>query len=432
MDIPVLTRFVKGLKLFFESKRLRWFFLIFIISAFFTLVFRELGNFFPQISGAVILFIGGIFPTFFLLTAFLSLLGLQRFVASEESYGRSFVFFIVWVIVSVVVYAILWVTGLVFVIMIGIAFLGWIGFQAYLSSRSALGYAEKVQITTRSKAVTFIFGSLHIVSYVIVIGSFAVFALWNYTSGGGLDGPTFLAAILGAVLALGFNFLNGVIMIRERKRATVDNLALLGLFVSLYSAYFLYNILKPVSASFDLVSLLIDMGTSVFFLLYAMSSVGLTLSSRAHLETRWKISGELAATLTFFLASGYLVVQALFGTLAAMSGGMLGERIPDVIKLFVFPFVALVMELLFIRKSRKAEGPKPVPDYTADEVEEELVTDETEESDVEPEDSMPAEEPEVNEEPEVVEEPEEDETSVTEDDESYDDESEDDTDSWDE
>jgi len=171
MDIPVLTRFVKGLKLFFQSKRLRWFFLIFILSAFFTLVFRELGNFFPQISGAIILFIGGIFPTFFLLTAFLSLLGLQRFVASEESYGRSFVFFIIWVIVSVVVYTILWVTGLVFIVMIGIAFLGWIGFQAYLSSRSALGYAEKVQITTRSKAVTFIFGSLHIVSYVIVIGA---------------------------------------------------------------------------------------------------------------------------------------------------------------------------------------------------------------------------------------------------------------------
>jgi hypothetical protein len=72
--------------------------------------------------------------------------------------------------------------------------------------------------------------------------------------------------------------------------------------------------------------------------------------------------------MTFFFASGYLVVQALFGTL---SGGLIGERIPDVIKLFVFPFVALVIELLFIRRSRKApepaEGPEEIPIPTEDE-----------------------------------------------------------------
>ncbi|MBY8997860.1 MAG: hypothetical protein KGD60_09015 [Candidatus Thorarchaeota archaeon] len=391
MDIPVLTRFNKGLRLFFQSKRLRWLFLIFILSAVFVLVFRELGNFFPIFAGGFIAIIGGIFPTFFMITAFLSLVGLQRFVASEESYTRSFVFFIIWIVISAFVYLILWLTGMVFWILVGIAFLGWIGFQAYLSSRTALGYAESVQIKSRSRVVAFLLGTLHILSYVIVIGAFIILFIWYAATTALFDWVVVGAALIGALLALGFNFVNGFIMLRERKRVTVDNLALLGLFIAAYVAYFLYNILKPVSASIDLLSLVIDAGMSIFFLLYALSSVGLTLASRADLDTRWKISSELAATMTFFFASGYLVVQALFGTL---SGGLIGERIPDVIKLFVFPFVALIIELLFIRRSRKApepaEVPEEIPDLTEDEpavidepVEEEDVLRVPEEEDIE-------------------------------------------------
>lgn len=388
MEIPILTRFINGLKLFFESKRLRWFFVIFIVSTIFTILFREIGRIFEGLGSGFIAVIGGIFPTYFLVTALMAIIGLQRFVASDESYKRSFIYTIIWMIFSTFLYLMLWITGMVFFLMIGVSFLGWIAFQAYLSSRSALGYAEKVQIESRSKIVTFVFGSLHVLSYIIVIGAFIVFALWNIATSGGLDIPTTAAALIGAGFALGFNFLNGLIMIRERKKVTVDNLAVLGLFVSLYVAYFLYNIMKPVSATVDLVSVTIDIGISVFFILYAMSSVGLTLASRAHLDTRWKISGELAATITFFLASGYLVVQALFDVL---SGGLLGERIPDVIKLFVFPFVALVMELLFIRRSRREPKPVVVPDFT-EEPEEEPTKVESEEPDIEPQGSVESEE----------------------------------------
>ena len=366
MEIPVLTRFIKGLKLFFESKRLRWLFVVFIFSAIFILVFREIGKVFQPLATGLIAVIGGVFPTFFLVAAFMCLFGLQRFVASDESYSKSFIYTIIWIVVSIVVYIILWVTGLVFFLMIGVAFLGWIGFQAYLSSRSALGYAEKVDIQSRSKAIGLVFGSLYIVSYIIMIGGLIVLAVWNL-SAGTFDLPTFVAAVLGTLLALGFNFLNGLIMIRERNKVTVDNLAVLGLFVALYVVYFQYNILKPVSPGLDIISLLIDMGISIFFILYAMSSVGLTLASRADLDTRWKVSGELAATITFFLASGYLVVQALFDVISV---GIIGGRIPDIIKLFVFPFVALVMELLFIRRAHKVLEPKPTEEQPVPEVEE--------------------------------------------------------------
>ena len=335
-----------------------------------------------------------------MITAFLSLLGLQRFVASEESYTRSFVFFIIWIVISAFVYLMLWLSGMVFWILVGIAFLGWIGFQAYLSSRTALGYAESVQIKSRSRVVAFLLGTLHILSYVIVIGAFIILFIWYAATTALFDWVVVGAALIGALLALGFNFVNGFIMLRERKRVTVDNLALLGLFIAAYVAYFLYNILKPVSASIDLFSLLIDAGLSIFFLLYALSSVGLTLASRAEMDTRWKISGELAATLTFFFASGYLVVQALFGTL---SGGLIGERIPDVIKLFVFPFVALVIELLFIRRSRKSpelsevpeESPIPTEDEPALSEDEPAVIDEP----VEKEDVLLVPEEEDTEEP---------------------------------
>jgi len=360
MEIPVLSRFIKGLRLFFESKRLRWFFVVFIFATIFTLLFREIGRFFPAFAQGFIAAFGGIFPTFFMIASIVSLFGLQRFVASEESYKRSFIYTIIWMIASIFVYMLLWFTGMVFIIMVGIAFLGWIGFQAYLASRSSLGYAEMVELKERSKIVKFAFASLHVLSYVIIIGSFIVMAIWNLSTAGGLDLPTFVLALVGTAIALGFNFLNGLIMIRQRKRVTVDNLSVLGLFISLYVAYFLYNILKPATAGIDLISLLIDIGISVFFLLYAMSNVGLILASRAHLDTRWKLSGELAATITFFLASGYFVVQAVFDVSSELSGFLVGDRLPDIIKLIIFPFVALVMEVLFIRRANKEFEPPPV------------------------------------------------------------------------
>ena len=43
MDIPVLTNFIDGLKLFFASKRLKWLTLIFFIGAFTITIWQNLG-----------------------------------------------------------------------------------------------------------------------------------------------------------------------------------------------------------------------------------------------------------------------------------------------------------------------------------------------------------------------------------------------------
>ncbi|MFW9846939.1 MAG: hypothetical protein ACFFD6_09340, partial [Candidatus Thorarchaeota archaeon] len=157
MEIPVLTRFIKGLKLFLESRRLRWLTIVFVIGAIFVLFMRAISGFLP--TGTVIAVLGGVFPTFFLLATLVSLLGLQRFIANEESYKQSLILFIPWLVASVVVYVILFLIPALFsLIYFWIAFFGWIVFQAYLSSRTSLRYAESVEIQTRSKATSAIFG----------------------------------------------------------------------------------------------------------------------------------------------------------------------------------------------------------------------------------------------------------------------------------
>ena len=59
MEIPVLSRFIKGLRLFFSSKRLRWLTIVFLIGAVSILLFRELGRIFPQIGTGLLAIFGG-------------------------------------------------------------------------------------------------------------------------------------------------------------------------------------------------------------------------------------------------------------------------------------------------------------------------------------------------------------------------------------
>ena len=103
----------------------------------------------------------------------------------------------------------------------------------------------------------------------------------------------------------------------------------------------------------------VSIAITVFFILYTMSSVGKSLASRAEKETRFKISKELAATFTFFLATGFMYVDAMFTTIithpgigAAMDTSLAGAA-GDAVKLIMFPFVALLMEIRFIIRARR-------------------------------------------------------------------------------
>ena len=366
----MLTNFIEGLKLFFSSRRLKWLTLVFILGAFLITLYERIAVAVPQLAFFT-LFAGGVFPTFFLITAFLSLLGLTRFVMDEESYVRSLIFTVILFIVSFVVLAFLLIFRPFFnFLFIGIGFLGWIGFQSYFAARNSLGYAESVAIQDRSKLVDLLYSIIYIVNYLVIIGAFIV--TWAVFTPAPL---WILVAFVGTILAAGFNFINGWILLAEREKSTAGNIVFLGLFVSFYSAYFIYNVLKGFDGSLDLVSITI----SVFFILYTMSGIGRSLSSRAEMETRWKLSKELAATTTFFLASGYVFVDAMFSVILGGFGDpALAGATGDAVKLFVFPFVALIIELNFIRKSRKVPKPTEVPDEILDIGEDQPVVEEDE------------------------------------------------------
>ncbi len=369
MEIPVLTNFIEGLKLFFASKRLKWITLIFFIGALsIYLLERIIATYFPGAS-AILTLLGAIFPFFFMITTIVALLGFQRFIASDESYGRSLILTIIWIIVSIVLFipSVILLFGFL-LILVFVGFFLWIGFQAYFSTRTSLGIAKSVDIEHRSKMMTVLLWTTNVFNYILLVGSFVVTAFIIYPTQVSL--PSMFLGGIGLLVALGFNFLNGLLITKERNKATADNLAMLGFFVALYSAYFIYNVLKPVDLGIDIVGLLI----TIFFLLYTMSGVGRTLASRAELETRWKLSKESAATFTYFLASCYVFVDVTFTAILLAAGVNASNMasVTDGLKLIIFPLVALIMELNYMRKSGKVlatpETPEELPVVPVEEV----------------------------------------------------------------
>jgi hypothetical protein len=295
----MITKFVNGLKLFLASKRLRWLTIVFVLGLVMTTALQQLGLF-AESTRVIATLASAAFPMFFLLTAILSLLGLQRFVASEESYSSSAVMFVIWIFVSILlqIYFVFNLFAAFMIVYFGIAFLGWISFQAYFSTKTSLGYAEKADVRENSRLVKGLVTMSHIFCYVVIFGALAYVLSINLTELGSNLARLGLL-VLGTLVAALFNFFNGMILGRQREKTTFVNVALIGLFISLYSGYFIYNAGKPSTLGFDVVGFVI----TIFFVFYTMSSVGSTLASRAEKETRWKISKELAVTLTFFLAS---------------------------------------------------------------------------------------------------------------------------------
>ena len=352
MEIPMLTKFVNGLKMFWESRRLRWLTIVFILGLVMTTFWQQVALFVPS-AWALATLVSAAFPMFFLLTALLSLLGLQRFVASEESYRSSIVLFFIWIFVSAIlqVYFVFNLFEVFMFVYFGIAFLGWISFQAYFSTRTSLGYAEKADVRENSRLVKVLVTMSHIFCYVVIFGALGYVLSINLTEL--VMNPARLGLlVLGTLVAALFNFFNGMILGRQRDKTTFVNVALIGLFISLYSGYFIYNAGKTTTLGFDIVGFAI----TIFFVFYTMSSVGSSLASRAEKETRWKISKELAVTLTFFLASGYYFADTILPILPSVDP-VLGAAMGDLTKLFIFPLVALVMELLFIRRAGKVLKP---------------------------------------------------------------------------
>lgn len=365
MEIPVLSRFIKGLKLFFSTKGMRWLTFVFLLSVFLAKITEAAAPWLQSWgAGAVlILILGGALPTFFFLATIVSLFGFQKFIVSDESYLGSIVRFPIWYIVSLIVLFSMLITGVMFqLVFVIFGFLGWIVFQAYLASRSSLRYAESVTLERRGKLMMALYTVIYFFNYVVVIGAF-IFTLIVINPAILASLSTVAIALIGTLFACGFNFINGMIQIRERKKRSIDNVSLLGLFISLYSAYFIYNVLSGPSFG-NPIAMLPEIILSVFFILYAISNVGLTVTSRAEMDTRWKISKETGGAFTFFLASSYSYVIILY--IFIFPDPIFAASLGDSVKLLLFPLVALILELIYIRKWREEPKPKEIPEVPAE------------------------------------------------------------------
>jgi hypothetical protein len=339
----MLAAFKRALNLFWNSKRLRWLSIIFILSLVWMSFIYGLG---PQLIPSPILvpltvITGGIWPFFFMLAAVFALFRLERFVASQTSYLRSFSILLPWLVVSGLILVLIWSQFLAaFLIMIfGVAFLGWIAFQAFFSARASLHYADDINMDKHATLMKVIALLTNLICYVAIAGAF-YYTAYILNPGEILGNPLReFPLIVGLLFALGFNFTNLIFMVRHRHTTILDNLAMFGFFISIYSAYFIYDAGKPVSTGIDWVSISI----SVLFVIYTMSAVGETLAEKSHIRAHWKLSAESSVTLTFFLASGYYFASTFLTVL--FSEPTLATTIGVTVKLLIFPFVAIVTEV---------------------------------------------------------------------------------------
>ncbi len=362
MDIPIISTFMNGLRLFLEDKRLKWLFVVFIVGVLYMTLIGNLAllvvSVTPSLAPAVMVFYavtGGVLIVFFMITTLLILVGLKRIVASDQSYARSFLFTVIWlglsfpILILLVAFAMPLFLFLVFVV----AFVGWISFQSYFATRNSLRYAGIVTTSTASRGTRVLSVMSHFLCYIVIVAALIISLP--------LSGSIAVAALtlLGSIIVLLFNFINGVIMKRNSDRPVILNIALLGLFVSLYSAYFIYSASTARALPFDPIGMLI----SIFFIIYTMSAVGSTLASRSKEETRWKISAELAAAITFFLASGYYFADLLFEVTGYSNA--IGSAVSELFKLLIFPLVAMVGQFVYIRRINRPPPTAPVTEPVA-------------------------------------------------------------------
>ncbi|MEM2141990.1 MAG: hypothetical protein QXS20_10300 [Candidatus Thorarchaeota archaeon] len=348
MNFPFLTPFLEGIRLMWQDKKLRWLFIVFLLSSLFITVIGSIAaRLLAPLSQGLLLSVyvvtAGTWPVFFMLCTILSIAHLQRLFVSDESYGRSFGLMVPWLVVSAVLNVVLITVSQMtyFVLMFGVAFLGWISFQAFFATSASIHYADTVQAhVSRVSSILSLFSNL--ACYAIVVGSLIFGFAINLFN---LELARVALILMGTGLALLFNFVNGVLIVRHRHRSTLGNIVLLGLFVAVYSAYFIYSAATATVLGIDPIA----WSLSLFFVLYTVSRVSRTLSSRANIDTRWKMSVDTAVPLTFFLASGYYFTDMLLPLLTVVEPDF-GASLSDIVRLLTFTLVALIMQLVYLRK----------------------------------------------------------------------------------
>ncbi|MGQ4911070.1 MAG: hypothetical protein ACP6KW_02785 [Candidatus Thorarchaeota archaeon] len=382
MQIPILSGIVGGLRVFFKTRRYVAYTIVFVATTFMALFVSFLmtqtaGTPVEDILVYFFAYVGSTGTIYFALGTFFIGLGLDRVWITRRGRGRvtemkGLAWMAVSFAISVFMSIILGEFALLFFALF--CWVGWIAFQAYLSTRTSLRIATLVE----PKKGGILVGAGSLILLLLGLGMigaealaalylipFDVFGMGTMVEGIFANAMTNImlqySNLIIAYVAMGlFALVMLVSFIRYARRGASLNIALLTIFIAFYAGYFLVNVMRRVD-TFGMTP--VDIGMSIFFLLYAMSGIGRTVTEAVE-ESRAR-TRDFGPLLTFFLASGFffvdsiIAVQATPGTAigAWFSAGILGTNYAlflfrDVAKLIAFPITAIFTALYYLRVER--------------------------------------------------------------------------------
>ncbi len=372
-----------GLGVFFKTKRFVAYVTIFVATTFLGLFVSWLMTQFVGTPTEELLvnffaYTGATGTIYFMIGTILTGLGLDKLWIKRRGRGRwnemiGISWFAISFAISVFMARLFGNSPMIFFAMF--CWVGWIAFQAYLSSRTSLRIATIAEPKKGGWGIT-IGSFIILVIGLVIIAAEAIFALvllpGNYFGLGDAVGATFPDYLINInthlpylYLAFGMLGLFALISIfaflKYAKKGAALNVALLTVFIALYSGYFLVNVIRRTGAS-GLTP--VDIGMSLFFLAYAMSGIGRTVTEAVE-ESRSRLR-DLGPLLTFFLASGFFFVDSIISVSTAaptsiLAGWFQTELIADsdaaflfkdIAKLIAFPLVAIFTSLYYLRVQR--------------------------------------------------------------------------------
>jgi len=412
LDIPILSGIAEGLGVFFKTRRYLAYTIIFVATTFLGLFVSWLMTLMVGTSTELLLvnffaFIGSAGTIYFAFGTIFTGLGVDGLWITRRSRGRTTELKgVTWVAISfaIAVFMKILAGPTVLMLFAVVCWLGWIGFQAYLSTRTSLRVATLAEpkkggfLVGMGSFIILLIGLVIIAAEAIAALSIAyevdflgltplVDGIFSSASQNLIDEQFFLL-IAYACFAL-FAVIMLISFIRYSGRGVALNIAILTLFIGVYAGYFLVNVMRRGEISgLDPTGI----AMSLFFLVYALSGIGSTITEAV--EGSRKRTGDFGPLLTFFLASGYFFVDSILsvasthGTIIYTwfdSGGILGDPhflflFKDVSKLIAFPLVAIFTALYYLRVERagrvieraKAKGEKLEPDEVDADIAEEI------------------------------------------------------------
>lgn len=383
LNIPVLSGIAEGLGGFFKTRRYLAYFIIFVFTTFLGLFVTWLmtltvGTFTEELLVNVFAFVGSAGTIYFAFGALFTGLGVDGLWITRRSRGRTTELKgVAWMAISfaIAVFMKVFLGEIVLLLFAIVCWLGWIGFQAYLSTRTGL----RVATLAEPKKGGFLLGIGSFIILLIgiaIIAGEAIIALsiayeFDFLSLGPTLNGIFSSATLNLInqqffllIAYACFALFAIIMLlaflRYSGRGAALNIAVMTLFIAIYAGYFLVNVMRR-GEIFGLDPT--DIAMSLFFLIYAMSGIGSTIMEA--LEESRARTGDFGPLFTFFLASGFFFVDSILAVASNSStliwgwfdAGVLSDPrflflFRDVSKLIAFPLVAIFTALYYLRVER--------------------------------------------------------------------------------